>query len=207
MKGIVVFIAVCLIGGFCFAQESEAYEEIRDLLGNGLTRNFDEIYGLSPSLTAEEGERLFQDFAFPRWKRWAGPLMNGAIGFGVGSFVQKDFLWGGILLGADILASAAVYVGAQYLLAAGIGSFFIRFGATEIEAKTQEYLKTGFILVFGGLGWYLANRAVGIIRACVYPSRYDGKLKRALNLDVVSVIPEPAVSSSGIGVALVRLRF
>jgi hypothetical protein len=198
--------AVFLLTGFaCFSQESENCLLIRELLDDsGLIKNYDAIAQLSVSIETEERDALYQDFAFPIWKKWAGPFGNILPGFGVGSFIQGDKPWAVTSVIMDSVGVTAVYAGAAL--------FFFNLLASPVTILTDSFSRTMDIsigLMTSGLIIAGAARIAGGIRALVYPTVYNDKLRRALNMEDFSldIQPDITLSGQGLSLTLVHLTF
>ena len=101
-----VFLFIFLTGQNLFASAPETENHVQNIshmLGNrGLKKNFNDIYTEAGFLSFGEKQQLYSSFED---KPLAPFLLNWLIGFGIGSFVQKDYLSGGLCLAADITSS------------------------------------------------------------------------------------------------------
>jgi hypothetical protein len=203
MKKTLFTVVFLLIGFASFSQESENVLLIRDLLDDsGLNENYDAIAQLSVSLEPEERDSLYQDFAFPIWKKWAGPFGNILPGFGVGSFIQTDKTWAVTSVIMDSIGVGAIGFGAALF------SFNLMFAPVTIPAGSfSRTLHFSLGLMIGGLAIAGATRIAGGIRALVYPTVYNNKLRRALNMEDFSLDIQPDVTLSAQGLSLTLARF
>ncbi|MDR2478080.1 MAG: P13 family porin [Treponema sp.] len=185
-------------------QPDGVYSEAQALLAEGLNRNFNAISSLAGFLTEEDRIALYQEFVFPNWKRIVGIPLSFAVGYGIGSFIQGDTVWGGISLAVDIVGSTSLYTG-MFLFSASIAAMpFL-----AVAGKFSETWTLANWLLFGGLGLVAGNHIASGIRSITYPKIYDNQLRRALKLENAVMDIEPAIvsSSSGPGLALVQFRF
>jgi len=112
MKKVLFFVILLVgVGAHVFA-DGESFLKVQSLIDRGLFRNKSEIQSLAGSLTTAEKAKLIEDNklygSFPVY-------MNSALGYGVGSFLAKDYVGGAVHCSIDIacdvvmIAMFAVY--------------------------------------------------------------------------------------------------
>ena len=201
---IVLFFAIWIP---CFAQENQDIQENQDVDTliewnlKGLTKNFNSIRREAANL--DETERLE---IYNRHKKnvWGRGLMS-LIPYGIGSLINGDYAFGGIVLGGEVLGGALVGFGAMMPLF-GIMMVFPIFSGDL--SRMMEFGKT--LMVAGGITagvFYL----FGIIRGFYYPHAYNKKLKTALLLESdtspVSIIPSVDIIGNNTAVTLLSFKW
>lgn len=189
-----VFLFIFLTGQNLFASPTETENHVQNIshmLGNrGLKKNFNDIYTEAGFLSFDEKQQLYSSFED---KPLAPFLLNWLIGFGIGSFVQKDYLSGGICIAAEItsfgigIAGFIVWqkevVDASLKAAQDLGSLFRILFSVE---KTLPFLIAGGILS-------IASRVYGMIAPWVYGASYNKRLEQALRIGEASLSVAPLV--------------
>lgn len=192
-----VFLFVFLTGQNLFASAPETENHVQNIshmLGNrGLKKNFNDIYTEAGFLSFDEKQQLYSSFED---KPLAPFLLNWLIGFGIGSFVQKDYLSGGICIAAEItscglgIAGFIVWqkevVDASLKAAQDLGSLFLMvFNALTMRTAMP------FIIAGGVLS--IASRVYGMIAPWVYGASYNKRLEQALRIGEASLSVAPLV--------------
>lgn len=192
-----VFLFVFLTGQNLFASAPETENHVQNIshmLGNrGLKKNFNDIYTEAGFLSFGEKQQLYSSFED---KPLAPFLLNWLIGFGIGSFVQKDYLSGGICAAAEItsfglgIAGFIVWqkevVDASLKAAQDLGSLFLMvFNALTMRTALP------FIIAGGILS--IASRVYGMIAPWVYGASYNKRLEQALRIGEVRLSVAPLV--------------
>ncbi|MGP1523707.1 MAG: P13 family porin, partial [Treponema sp.] len=192
-----VFLFVFLTGQNLFASAPETENHVQNIshmLGNrGLKKNFNDIYTEAGFLSFDEKQQLYSSFED---KPLAPFLLNWLIGFGIGSFVQKDYLSGGICIAAEItsfglgIAGFIVWqkevVDASLKAAQDLGSLFLMvFNALTMRTAMP------FIIAGGVLS--IASRVYGMIAPWVYGASYNKRLEQALRIGETRLSLAPLV--------------
>ncbi|MGP1601196.1 P13 family porin [Treponema sp.] len=192
-----VFLFVFLTGQNLFASAPETENHVQNIshmLGNrGLKKNFNDIYTEAGFLSFGEKQQLYSSFED---KPLAPFLLNWLIGFGIGSFVQKDYLSGGLCLAADItsvgIGLTGVILWQKELFDASrnanqdLGSLFLMvFNALTMRTAMP------FIIAGGVLS--IASRVYGMIAPWVYGASYNKRLEQALRIGEVRLSVAPLV--------------
>lgn len=189
-----IFLFVFLTGQNLFASAPETENHVQNIshmLGNrGLKKNFNDIYTEAGFLSFGEKQQLYSSFED---KPLAPFLLNWLIGFGIGSFVQKDYLSGGICIAAEItscglgIAGFIVWqkevVDASLKAAQDLGSLFRILFSVE---KTFPFLIAGGVLS-------IASRVYGMIAPWVYGASYNKRLEQALRIGEARLSVAPFV--------------
>ena len=184
-------------------------ENITNILkASGLKKSFEQIRTESAYLSFAQKEQLF---SLHKNKPLAPFLLNGLIGFGVGSFIQKDYLSGGLCLTADIASFGLGIAG----LIAWQKEFYSM--ANKAEQSADELLsgllgmlfsgaKAMPFLIAGGI-LSIASRAYGMVSPWVYGALYNKRLEQALRIGEARLSLAPLVMpDASCGLAL-RLEF
>lgn len=192
-----VFLFVFLTGQNLFASAPETENHVQNIshmLGNrGLKKNFNDIYTEAGFLSFGEKQQLYSSFED---KPLAPFLLNWLIGFGIGSFVQKDYLSGGLCLAADItsvgIGLTGVILWQKELFDASrnanqdLGSLFLMvFNALTMRTAMP------FIIAGGVLS--IASRVYGMIAPWVYGASYNKRLEQALRIGEARLSVAPLV--------------
>lgn len=192
-----VFLFVFLTGQNLFASAPETENHVQNIshmLGNrGLKKNFNDIYTEAGFLSFDEKQQLYSSFED---KPLAPFLLNWLIGFGIGSFVQKDYLSGGLCLAADItsvgIGLTGVILWQKELFDASrnadqdVGSLFLMlFNAFSMGTALP------FIIAGGVLS--IASRVYGMIAPWVYGASYNKRLEQALRIGEARLSVAPLV--------------
>ncbi|MGI5172883.1 P13 family porin [Treponema sp. OMZ 840] len=169
----------------------------------GLKKSFEQIRTESAHLSFAQKEQIF---SLHKSDPLAPFLLNCFVGFGVGSFVQKDYLSGGICLAADITSF-------------GLGLTGLILWQKELFDASRNANKDGgalFLMVFNAfsgataLPFFVAGgilstavRIYGMIAPWVYGASYDEQLQKALRVGEAQVSFAPLVlSDASCGIAL-----
>lgn len=192
-----VFLFIFLTGQNLFASPTETENHVQNIshmLGNrGLKKNFNDIYTEAGFLSFDEKQQLYSSFEDKPLDPF---LLNWLIGFGIGSFVQKDYLSGGLCLAADItsvgIGLTGVILWQKELFDASrnanqdLGSLFLMvFNALTMRTAMP------FIIAGGVLS--IASRIYGMIAPWVYGASYNKRLEQALRIGEASLSVAPFV--------------
>ncbi len=146
----------------------------------GSFKNSDQISLLAAQLDQPTRDSFYRNFKKPvLWPTVA----NGLLGFGIGSFIQKDWLGGGIglgfdLVGAALFATGAVLVGVDAIVLILLAPIYAIGGK---PVSTPGFSEPGVVCILAGLGTLVANRIFEIIRPIVFGKSYNKALDSALN--------------------------
>lgn len=180
-------------------------ENITNILkASGLKKSFEQIRTESAYLSFAQKEQLFSLY---KNKPLAPFLLNGLIGFGVGSFIQNDYLSGGLCLTADI---ASFGLGIAGLIAWQKEFYSMANKAEQSAGGLLGMLFSGAkafpFLIAGGI-LSIASRAYGMVSSWVYGALYNKRLEQALRIGEARLSLAPLVMpDASCGFAL-RLEF
>ena len=180
-------------------------ENITNILkASGLKKSFEQIRTESAYLSFTQKELLFSLY---KNKPLAPFLLNGLIGLGVGSFIQNDYLSGGLCLTADI-ASFGLGI-------AGLIAWQKEFYSMAYKAEQSADALFGMVfsiekvfpfLIAGGV-LSIASRVYGMVSPWVYGALYNKRLEQALRIGEARLSLAPLVMpDASCGLAL-RLEF
>lgn len=177
---------------------------INTLLKNKeLKKNFDGIRTEAMGLSFAEKNALFSKH---KSESGVSAAINFFIGYGIGSFVQKDTVNGVICLSADVIASglffAATFVMAKDALIMAINpssdvfdryaDIFRSSNPVEIAVSMLKANNTLGLVIAGGV-IFGVSRIYGVIAPLVYGSSYNKKLEEALGLKDAQISFSPIV--------------
>ncbi|WP_330529109.1 P13 family porin [Borreliella valaisiana] len=143
------------------------------------------IFGLTIQIFAkndrqdriEKGIESFNKYDKDK-KNPIGPfLLNLFLPFGIGSFVQGDYIGGGSVLGFNLLG--AILCG------------------TGIILNTRETQLTGSILIGVGASMILTSYVTSLIIPFTFANRYNENLKKRLSAELVGFEPNFDIGTSG----------
>ena len=168
-----------------------------------LQKNFDGIRTEAMGLSFAEKNALFS-----KHKSASGvsAAINFFIGYGIGSFVQKDIVNGVICLSADVIASglffAATFVMFKDALIMAINpssdvfdryvDIFHSSNPFEIAVSMLKANNTFGLVIAGGI-IFGVSRIYGVIAPLMYGSSYNKKLEEALGLKDAQISFSPIV--------------
>ena len=178
---------------------------INTLLKNKeLKKNFGSIRTEAQGLSFAEKNALFSKH---KSESGISAAINFFIGYGIGSFVQKDTVNGVICLSADVIASglylAATFVMVKDALIIAINpssnvldrykdAFNSSSNPLEIAVSMLKANNTLGLFIAGGIIFGL-SRIYGVIAPLVYGSSYNKKLEEALGLKDTQISFSPIV--------------
>ena len=167
------FVIFCLLLGKAFA-DGDTSLKVQALINNGLFKNKTEIMSLSLNLTPSEKETLINrnkiNGYFPMY-------MQSGLGFGVGSFLTKDYVAGSIHCGIDVVCNVvmismfAVYAKNVMGVAEGNKSM------DDIISAYKKYLYAGV----GTLVVLLVNRIAQIVTLTLHVNKYNNTLSEVFD--------------------------
>lgn len=172
MKRICIFfVIVSLFVGKVFA-DGDTVLRVQSLINKGLFKNKLEIMSLSSNLTSNEKENLINrnkiNGYFPMY-------MNSGLGYGIGSFIAKDYVGGSIHCAIDVacdvimIAMFAVYIKSAF---DPISNGYHTGDADKIVKNARNYLYAGIAtsLVL------IVNRIAQIVSLTVHVNKYNNTL-------------------------------
>ena len=168
-KRLILVLTVLLFGILCVS--ATAYKDVSRLILNGTFKYApEEVRKLSADLTDSERKSLYT------WNRVSpvgGLLMNMVLGFGSGSFSQKDTGYGVLFLCGDTICTGMIIWN------------FLKNGGENIhnELYGDGGVSDDFTLAKVGLIAAAALRVWQSIRAVTYANSYNSKLAYALRYD------------------------
>ncbi len=183
MKKIILCLIMLFVVCLAFSQETtSSVPKIRLLIEDNLFKNADIIAAESVNLTDTETYTLYTE---NEKEMWTPLLLNGFLGFGIGSFSQGDYLGGGIAVGAELVGYG--------LLIAGVAPIMNLYfnpstDPVDVNAITTQYV--GFYLA--GTAVLLGNRIFQVIRPVVYTNSFNDTLKKSLGVTQISYSATPA---------------
>jgi len=172
------------------------------LIDGGLFKNTSQITEFSGQLTSEEKSRLIDDnrldATFPMY-------MNGALGYGIGSFLAKDYIGGAVHCSIDVacnvvmIAMFAVY--AKSLFSPLSNKGFSAGDADSIVKNMKNYLYAGIATTV----ILLVNRIAQIVSVTVHVNKYNRTLSQVLagtagNKTAVNLFPILDDRKFGLGI-------
>jgi len=190
MKTIISAGLLFIVSAACFAQDGM---EIGSLIRNGLNRNFESIQREAAYL--DEAERLE---IYNRYKLNKGLWFAAPAPFGIGNFIQRDNLWGGMVLAGEVIGGGLFAVGCMMFFVPLVTVFPI------FTTEGQNAVDIGMYLMPIGGAIAVVSHLAGVIRAFTYLPAYNKQLRTALQLDTITVSMsiEPSVNVSRYGVTL-----
>lgn len=182
-------VALLVISSLFFSLHSEEVGNSNDsvstvafLIEDGLFRNEVQIRKESINLQSLQKLMLYEDY-----KKSAGVpfACNLLLGYGIGSFVQKDWFGGFIGLGGDLLGITVMISGIAMKEEERYYSNGFYYTREVITTKGYETASTGMMIIMG-------TRIFELIRPFVYTNSYNKSLRRALSTYAVSYKIEPS---------------
>jgi hypothetical protein len=202
MKKGVIFFALLLAGGFCFAQTDESYARVNAMLRSGLNKNFSAIQQEAFYLDEAQRLRLYNTHNMGSDNMWIGAALDFFLGLGIGNFYQKDYLGGGIALGGGLVGYGLV-----------IGGYVVMV-SEAYSALRGGSLGSAYDMIEHGLPFYIAGGVVlaasntfGLVRTLIFPSSYNNKLRDALNIQGIVMNIEPSLNITGSEYELTLVHF
>ncbi len=164
-RGAAAFLSILLCATMPAFATPEAYGQAEVLLKEGLWGNVDELRLIAPDLDEAEKDSLLEKYA---QGGWAPSALNLGLGFGIGSWLQRDPVGAVSAGGIELVGLAAVFTGLAFAenYAHGVGDF-----------------AGGDALMIGGGALMALGRVFGLVRAPWYANRYRIALGAALAID------------------------
>ena len=188
MRTIISISLLFAAGAACFAQDDR---EIDNLIKSGLNKNFEAIQQKAADLDEAERLEIYKRNEMSKWLWFATPAP-----FGIGNFIQRDPLWGGMVLAGEMLGYGLFMTGVVMFFVPLITIFPL------LTAEGQKAVDIGmYLMPIGGI-IAVGSHAAGVIRAFTHLPAYNKKLRTALQLDTMTMSIEPEVNVSRHGVAL-----
>ncbi len=210
----IILIVMCAFSLFARDKHVTTTTEGRlaeDLLDDGLYKNQEQLMTVVPVLTPAEITLLYNKNKESSVK---DTLMNGLLGFGIGSFNAGDRKGGWIQLGCElgggVLAVTSTGILLGNMLADVIGTI-VRGLAKQKPDNTTEKSRTMIIAstlgVCTGIGTFIGGRIYGIIRGIKYPKQYNRDLQETLygtaqSGPAISLTPVITPQNIGFGVGV-----
>jgi hypothetical protein len=190
--------AFLLATTWVFSQNEGNYPKVAEMLKDGLKdSNYIAIQEEAAKLSDTERLRLYNVNKMDLWTgagvNFFAPMILGTLNFGIGNFVQRDYLAGGIALGSELVGSA--------LLIVGLAGYIYPY------SKLDRDLSIG--LIAGGGAVTVGASLFGTIKALIYPRSYNNKLRDVLSVGglVLNIEPSIDLSERGTELALFRLQY
>ncbi|CEM60959.1 P13 family porin [Treponema phagedenis] len=166
-----LFFCFMLITAEVLSAQSN-FAKIQLLIDKGLHKNKAEIALLAADLTDQERVTLLNrntlSLDIPM-------LLNGVIGFGSGSFVNKDYIAGGIHCGIDVACTiTSITVG--YLYSTRMMNSATSYDSDKMLKDTKIVLYTAIT----GFSVLAINKIAQLITLPVYTNKYNAALHDAL---------------------------
>ena len=170
MKKVILFLVVvsCMFVGKLFA-DGDTSIKVQALINKGLFKNQLEIMSLASNLSPSEKETLINrnkiNGYFPMY-------MNSGLGYGIGSFIAKDYVGGAIHCSIDV-ACDIVMISMFAIYAKNVfGTIEGKNGIDDVynSAKTYLYAGIGTALVL------IVNRVAQVISLTVHVNKYNNTL-------------------------------
>lgn len=167
-KVFISFIVLCLFLGRAFA-DGDTSIKVQSLINKGLFKNKTEIMSLASNLSASEKEALINrnkiNGYFPMY-------MNSGLGYGIGSFIAKDYIAGSIHCAIDVTCDI-IMISMFAIYAKSV------FGGIEGKNKFDDVYKNAKNYLYAGIGTALVlivNRIAQVISLTVHVNRYNNTL-------------------------------
>lgn len=178
MKKLLIFLFCLLALSFTLSAETLSYTELERGLNEDFLGTIEREGPSFAALTAAQKAKMYEDNKVPL----TGPLLlNLFVGFGTGSFVQRDTLNGAILAVLDglcvtglVAGGIMVIVDVFVLVAKGTANAI---AGQETKGEISNLTKG---LLIGSASALLASRIYGIIAPIVKASTANGRLNAAL---------------------------
>ena len=170
MRKFIVFLVVIfsLFVGKAFA-DGDTSIKVQALINKGLFRNKSEIISLSSNLSASEKEGLINrnkiNGYFPMY-------MNSGLGFGIGSFIAKDYIGGAIHCTIDVVCDIVMISMFATYARSVFGAVEGRNGIDDVYNNAKSYLYAGIATAL----IVLINRVAQVISLTVHVNRYNSTL-------------------------------
>jgi len=163
------FSLACINADDLDKQKVSTTKAVSLLLDDGFYKNEEQIKTLATELTLEQKQFLFDRYEKPAISPF---VMNLILGFGVGSYVQGDFLGGAIGTAGDILIG---------------GPFLLMCASSGDEGEVHAL----FGLAYVGL------RVFQCVKPFSYAKKYNNRLTDALGFYDLSYGVMPSVNRDG----------
>jgi len=161
-------VVVVLFVGKAFADGDTAIK-VQSLINKGLFKNKMEIMSLASNLTASEKETLISRNKmggyFPMYMQYA-------LGYGIGSFITKDYVAGAIHCTIDVVCDVVMIA----MFATYVKSFF---GVVDRTSGFDDVYKAAKNYLYAGIGTavvLIINRIAQAITLTVHVNRYNNTL-------------------------------
>jgi hypothetical protein len=224
-KLVAILMVAAVIGAVAWAQENvgddnpqTSLPEVSALIRNGLNKNYDSILQKSSGLSDQQ--RLY---LYDRNSKTAGlpAVLNGLVGFGIGSYIQRDMVGGIVGSVGDGLGIILMISSADYFKKTGwslsSSDFTDKNGLYDndkyqaalksAQKKSQDALETATALIVTGSVILTASRVFGIIKAYTFTNSYNRTLKDALNYYGMSFNIAPSFDMDGNGKVAAAVSF
>lgn len=161
--------------------------QVSDLIQENLFRNAEEIEGISGTLTDMERFALFNQYE----KNARLPfVLNLAIGFGLGSFIQGDSTGAVVALIGDALGVSLPILGYACLMQNYYGYWSFT---------------GGYELIYAGYAIIVISRIFESIRPFTFARRYNTVLRESLHYGKgISLSMVPSLNSKGVTLAVIQ---
>lgn len=198
MKRIIMIFMLCIlvssVGVFAasfpkqVAMDGTTLELSNLLNRGGSLKNTEQISSLSSTMDQFTRTAFYDSYKKPvLWPT----LTNTVLGFGIGSFFQKDWLGGGLGLGFDLVGTAllstgAILLGTNVIILVLLAPFYAITGQKP-SGEAVKLSDPGAVCLLSGLGVLVASRIFEIIRPIVFGKSYNKALNASLNKNPVPV--------------------
>lgn len=155
----------------------DAVLKVQSLIDGGFFKNKSQISELSGSLTSDEKSRLIEDnkidATFPMY-------MNGALGYGIGSFLAKDYIGGAVHCAIDVTCNVVMIAMFSVYMKSVLKPFsdksFSGNDADSIVKNMKNYLYAGIATTVV----LLINRIAQLVSLTVHVNKYNRTLSQVL---------------------------
>lgn len=185
-KIVLSFVVFSLFVARVFANGDEAVK-VQALINKGLFKNKAEIVSLASSLSLDEKEVLIDR---NRITGYFPMYMNSGFGFGIGSFIAKDYIGGAVHCSIDLACNVIMISMFATYSRAVFGAAEGRNGLDDIYYSVKKYLITGIATAF----IVVINRVAQIISLAIHVHRYNATLAEVLASGSSSSTEKAAVS-------------
>lgn len=162
---VVVFV---LFVGKAFADGDTAIK-VQSLINKGLFKNKMEIMSLASNLSASEKEGLINR---NRINGYFPMYMQSGLGYGIGSFLTKDYIAGAVHCTIDVVCDVVMIAMFATYAKSAFGAVEGKNGFDDVYNSAKKYLIGGIVTT----AILLVNRIAQVITLTVHVNRYNNTL-------------------------------
>ena len=202
-KFLFFFVLIVFSKTMSLYASGDAVLKVQSLIDGGFFKNKSQISELSGNLTSEEKSRLIEDnkidATFPMY-------MNGALGYGIGSFLAKDYIGGAVHCSIDVACNVVMIAMFSVYMKSVLKPFSDNsFSGSDVDSITKNmknYLYAGIATTV----ILLVNRIAQLVSLTVHVNKYNRTLSQVLaggtdSKKTVSIFPILDDKKFGLGVS------